>query len=70
MKGEDEHELRICKYSMELRIPVLVIQVLLQGTSLVSLVRSDSVRIGNMVYYLHNPSTEIRFGQIRPVTNW
>jgi hypothetical protein len=34
-----------------LLIPVLVIQISLQAASLVSLVRSDSVRIGNKVIW-------------------
>lgn len=34
-----------------LLIPVIVIQVLLQAASLVSLVRSDRVRIGNKIVW-------------------
>lgn len=47
MKGEKIMNLEFATIPWNLVLPVLVIQVLLQVASLVSLVRSDRVRIGN-----------------------
>ncbi|MHB8125346.1 MAG: PLDc N-terminal domain-containing protein [Desulfitobacteriaceae bacterium] len=48
-------------------IPVLEIQVLLQVASLVSLVRSDSVRIGNKVIWT---VVIVIFGMIGGILYW